>query len=86
MWWECSWYGGRLRFSPSPRMEWGGGPRSTNSPCRTGVGWGRWCYPGERTLGALVSALEVVEGEDVMVVSAGGKVFRVPVVDVPGAA
>ena len=33
--------------------------------------------------GALVSALEVVEGEDVMVVSAGGKVFRVPVDDIP---
>jgi len=32
---------------------------------------------------ALVSALEVVEGEDVMVVSAGGKVFRVPVDDIP---
>ena len=32
---------------------------------------------------ALVSALEVVEGEDVMVVSAGGKVFRLPVDDIP---
>ena len=34
-------------------------------------------------IGALVSVLEVVEGEDVMVVSAGGKVFRVPVGEIP---
>jgi DNA gyrase subunit A len=31
----------------------------------------------------LVSALEVVEGEDVMVVSGGGKVFRLPVGNIP---
>ena len=33
--------------------------------------------------GALVSALEVVEEEEVMVVSAGGRVFRVPMTQVP---
>jgi len=33
--------------------------------------------------GALVSALEVVGGEEVMVISAGGKVFGVPVAEVP---
>jgi DNA gyrase subunit A len=33
--------------------------------------------------GALVSVLDVVEGEDVMLVTAGGKVFRVPVVEIP---
>ena len=33
--------------------------------------------------GALVSVLDVVEGEDVMLVSGGGKVFRVPVVEIP---
>ncbi len=38
--------------------------------------------PGEEGA-ALVSALEVVVGEEVMVVSAGGTVFRVPVADVP---
>ena len=31
----------------------------------------------------MVSALEVVEGEDVMVVSGGGKVFRLPVGNIP---
>jgi DNA gyrase subunit A len=33
--------------------------------------------------GALVSVLDVVEGEDVMLVTAGGKVFRVPVLEIP---
>jgi DNA gyrase subunit A len=33
--------------------------------------------------GALVSVLDVVEGEDVMLVTGGGKVFRVPVVEIP---
>jgi DNA gyrase subunit A len=33
--------------------------------------------------GALVSVLDVVEEEDVMLVTAGGKVFRVPVVEIP---
>jgi DNA gyrase subunit A len=39
--------------------------------------------PGGAAAGKLVSALEVVEGEDVMVVTAGGKVHRVPVEDIP---
>jgi DNA gyrase subunit A len=46
-------------------------------------GLGTLVLSGGDAAGALVSALEVVEGEDVMVVSAGGKVFRVPVDDIP---
>ena len=44
---------------------------------------GTMVLPGGAAAGKLVSALEVVEGEDVMVVTAGGKVFRVPVDDIP---
>ena len=38
---------------------------------------------GGSDAGSLVSALDVAENEEVMVVSAGGKVFRVPVTEVP---
>jgi len=38
---------------------------------------------GEDGGNVLVSALDVVEGEDLMVVSAGGKVYRISVIDVP---
>jgi DNA gyrase subunit A len=46
-------------------------------------GMGTMVLPGGAAAGKLVSALEVVEGEDVMVVTAGGKVFRIPVDDIP---
>jgi DNA gyrase subunit A len=46
-------------------------------------GLGTLALPSGEEGGALVSALEVVGGEEVMVISAGGKVFRVPVADVP---
>jgi DNA gyrase subunit A len=52
-------------------------------PLQNRGGLGTMALAGGGDGGALVSALEVVEGEDVMVVSAGGHVFRVPVVDVP---
>ena len=52
-------------------------------PLQNRGGLGTLALPGGEDAGALVSALEVVEGEDVMVVSAGGKVFRVPVDDIP---
>ncbi|MFH1764020.1 MAG: DNA gyrase subunit A [Gemmatimonadota bacterium] len=52
-------------------------------PLQNRGGLGTMALPGGGDGGALVSALEVVEGEDVMVVSAGGRVFRVPVDDVP---
>jgi DNA gyrase subunit A len=46
-------------------------------------GLGTLALPSGEEGGALVSALEVVGGEEIMVISAGGKVFRVPVADVP---
>jgi DNA gyrase subunit A len=46
-------------------------------------GLGTLALPADEELGALVSALEVVGGEEVMVISAGGKVFRVPVSEIP---
>jgi len=46
-------------------------------------GLGTLALPSGEEGGALVSALEVVGGEEVMVISAGGKVFRVSVADVP---
>jgi DNA gyrase subunit A len=46
-------------------------------------GLGTLALSGGGEEGALVSALEVVEGEDVMVVTAGGAVHRVPAVDIP---
>ncbi len=52
-------------------------------PLQNRGGMGTMVLPGGAAAGKLVSALEVVEGEDVMVVSAGGKVFRVPVADIP---
>jgi DNA gyrase subunit A len=52
-------------------------------PLQNRGGLGTMVLPGGDAAGALVSALEVVEGEDVMVVSAGGKVFRVAVDDIP---
>ncbi len=52
-------------------------------PLQNRGGLGTMAVAGGEEAGALVSALEVVESEDVMVVSAGGKVFRVPVARVP---
>ncbi len=52
-------------------------------PLQNRGGMGTMVLPGGGAAGKLVSALEVVEGEDVMVVTAGGKVFRVPVADIP---
>lgn len=52
-------------------------------PIQNRGGLGTMALPGGDDAGALVTALEVVEGEDVMVISAGGKVFRVPVDDIP---
>lgn len=52
-------------------------------PLQNRGGLGTLALPGGDEAGSLVSALEVVEGEDVMVVSAGGKVFRVPVAEIP---
>jgi DNA gyrase subunit A len=52
-------------------------------PLQNRGGLGTMVLPGGGDAGALVSALEVVSGEDVMVVSAGGKVVRVPVADIP---
>ena len=52
-------------------------------PLQNRGGLGTMALAGDGEGGTLVSALEVVEGEDVMVVSAGGQVFRVPVTDVP---
>jgi len=52
-------------------------------PLQNRGGLGTMVLPGGAGAGVLVSALEVVEGEDVMVVSAGGKVFRIPVSDIP---
>jgi DNA gyrase subunit A len=52
-------------------------------PLQNRGGLGTLALPGGPEAGTLVSALEVVEGEDVMVVSAGGKVFRLPVSDIP---
>ncbi len=52
-------------------------------PLQNRGGLGTMVMPGGAAAGKLVSALEVVEGEDVMVVSAGGKVFRVPVDGIP---
>jgi len=46
-------------------------------------GLGTLALPSGEEGGALVSALEVVGGEEVMVISAGGKGFRVPVAEVP---
>jgi len=46
-------------------------------------GLGTLALPTGEEGGALVTALEVVGGESVMVISAGGKVFRMPVSDVP---
>ena len=52
-------------------------------PLQKRGGLGTMVLAGGDGGGVLVSALEVVEGEDVMVVSAGGNVFRVPVDDIP---
>jgi DNA gyrase subunit A len=52
-------------------------------PLQNRGGLGTMALAGAGDGGVLVSALEVVEGEDVMVVSAGGRVFRISVVDVP---
>jgi DNA gyrase subunit A len=52
-------------------------------PLQNRGGLGTLVLSGGQEGGALVSALEVVDGEDVMVVSAGGKVFRLPVADIP---
>jgi DNA gyrase subunit A len=52
-------------------------------PLQNRGGMGTMVLPGGAAAGKLVSALEVVEGEDVMVVTAGGKVFRVPVDGIP---
>lgn len=52
-------------------------------PLQKRGGLGTLVLGGAESDGGLVSALEVVEGEDVMVVSAGGKVFRLPVDDIP---
>jgi len=46
-------------------------------------GLGTMALPTGEEGGALVSAMEVVEEEEVMVVSAGGRVFRVPMTQVP---
>jgi DNA gyrase subunit A len=52
-------------------------------PLQKRGGLGTLVFGSAEGVGNLVSALEVVEGEDVMVVSAGGKVFRVPVDGIP---
>jgi len=52
-------------------------------PLQNRGGLGILALAGGDEGGVLVSALEVVEGEDVMVVSAGGKVLRVPVAEIP---
>ena len=52
-------------------------------PIQNRGGLGTLVLPGGDDSSVLVSALEVVGGEDVMVVSAGGKVFRVPVDGIP---
>ena len=57
--------------------------RMEEFPLQNRGGLGTLVLSGGEEAGALVSALEVVEGEDVMVVSAGGKVFRVSVDDIP---
>jgi DNA gyrase subunit A len=65
--------------------EDGMGRRTTvdEFPLQNRGGLGILVLPSGEGGSVLVSALEVVEGEDVMVVSAGGKVFRVPVRDIP---
>jgi DNA gyrase subunit A len=52
-------------------------------PLQNRGGLGTLALPTGRGEGSLVSVLEVVEGEEVMVVSGGGKVFRVAVADIP---
>jgi len=52
-------------------------------PLQNRGGLGTMVLAGGSETGILVSALEVVDGEDVMVITAGGKVFRIPVVDIP---
>jgi DNA gyrase subunit A len=52
-------------------------------PLQKRGGLGTLVLGGSEAGADLVSALEVVEGEEVMVVSAGGKVMRVPVDDIP---
>jgi len=52
-------------------------------PIQNRGGLGTMALPGGDDAEPLVTALEVVEGEDVMVISASGKVFRVPVDDIP---
>lgn len=52
-------------------------------PLQKRGGLGTLVLGGSEGAGDLVSALEVVEGEEVMVVSAGGKVMRIPVDDIP---
>jgi DNA gyrase subunit A len=52
-------------------------------PLQRRGGLGTLAVPSEGAGGALVSALEVVAGEEVMVVSAGGRVRRIPVAEVP---
>jgi len=52
-------------------------------PLQKRGGLGTLAFGSAEGAGDLVSALEVVEGEDVMVVSAGGKVFRVAVDGIP---
>ncbi len=65
--------------------EDGFGRRTTvdEFPLQNRGGLGTLVLGGGGESSTLVSALEVVEGEDVMVVSAGGKVFRLPVDDIP---
>jgi DNA gyrase subunit A len=52
-------------------------------PLQNRGGLGTMALAGGGDGGALVAALEVVEGENVMVVSASGRVFRIAVADVP---
>ena len=52
-------------------------------PLQKRGGLGTLALPSGEDEISLVSALEVVAGEEIMVVSAGGKVVRVPVEDVP---
>jgi DNA gyrase subunit A len=65
--------------------EDGFGRRTTvdEFPLQNRGGLGTLVLGGGGESSTLVSALEVVEGEDVMVVSAGGKDFRLPVDDIP---
>jgi DNA gyrase subunit A len=65
--------------------EDGFGRRTTvdEFPLQNRGGLGTLVFGGSGEQSTLVSALEVVEGEDLMVVTAGGKVFRLLVDDIP---